>query len=151
MLFLLGPISRGKKMNELLWVIPGKPLSTNRRFTVARNSHRMVKTNQTRQYETALQRLFGANRNINKFNELHTPTSEYRLMIGIHFPHFEYFTKSGSIKQNTLDIPNTIKSIEDSLSKALRINDAHNSFVIVEKHEADDDWVVIVNYARLTG
>lgn len=80
--------------------------------------------------------------------------SKKRISMEIYFYDSQYWTKNmKKMNENTVDTSNIIKSIEDSVFKAMGLNDSFNRKIMAESIPSDKDKVIItlslINHAQL--
>lgn len=79
--------------------------------------------------------------------------SRKRISMEIYFYDSQYWTKKKEMNQKTVDTSNIIKSIEDSVFKAMGLNDSFNRKIMAESIPSDKDKVIItlslINHAQL--
>lgn len=128
-----------------------RPKSVNSSMAVVRG--RMIKTAKHRQNKREMElllrpfqdELFGFSE---KFK-----ASRKRISMEIFFYDSQYWTKKKEMNQKTVDTSNIIKSIEDSVFKAMGLNDSFNRKIMAESIPSDKDKVIItlslINHAQL--
>lgn len=144
-------------MNSLLtpsleFEINCKPFSINKRFTIS-NKRFITKTTSARNWERALLAEFLSNKKrIENFKWSMSFFKDpiFYLEIDIEIPLNEYYTKKGMTNKRTIDCSNVIKPIEDSLSKALGIDDSLNAYVRVKKIPTPQKhWSIKIAYGKI--
>jgi Holliday junction resolvase RusA-like endonuclease len=105
---------------------------------------RMIKTKKHRQSKKEIEillrnfqdELFGFSEKFNASNK--------RICMEIYFYDSMYWTKNKKkMNEKTVDTSNIIKSIEDSVFKAMGLNDSFNRKIIAESIPSDKDKVII--------
>lgn len=114
---------------------------------------RMIKTAKHRQNKREMEFLLRSFKDeltefTNKFK-----ASKKRISMEIFFYDSQYWTKKREMNQKTVDTSNIIKSIEDSVFKAMGLNDSFNRKIMAESIPSDKDKVIItlslINHAQL--
>lgn len=79
--------------------------------------------------------------------------SRKRISMEIFFYDSQYWTKKKEMNQKTVDTSNIIKSIEDSVFKAMGLSDSFNRKIMAESIPSDKDKVIItlslINHAQI--
>jgi len=128
-----------------------RPKSVNSSMAAVKG--RMIKTASHRQNKREMELLLRSFKDeltefANKFK-----ASKKRISMEIYFYDSRYWTKKKEMNQKTVDISNIIKSIEDSVFKAMGLNDSFNRKIMAESIPSDKDKVIItlslINHAQL--
>lgn len=113
----------------------------------------MIKTAKHRQNKREMELLLRSFKDeltefANKFK-----ASKKRISMEIYFYDSQYWTKKKEMNQKTVDTSNIIKSIEDSVFKAMGLSDSFNRKIMAESIPSDKDKVIItlslINHAQL--
>lgn len=128
-----------------------RPKSVNSSMAVVNG--RMIKTAKHRQNKREMEFLLRSFKDeltefSNKFK-----ASKKRISMEIFFYDSQYWTRKKEMNQKTVDTSNIIKSIEDSVFKAMGLSDSFNRKIMAESIPSDKDKVIItlslINHAQL--
>lgn len=131
--------------------LPIKPLSVNSKFTINKYSRRIVKSTNAVKFErNTLKLLSKYDKDIKNFSSKFDKNKDaLTLELVIYVPATEFFTKKGAISATCIDVSNTLKIIEDTIYKALAINDSFNIKVSAEKRPYNGtEWITHVEIIK---
>lgn len=132
--------------------IPIKPLSVNSKFTINQHRRRIVKSTSCTKFEKSI--LGYLNKyatDINIFRNSFNPKNEaLHLEIIMYVPKEEFFTKAGTVSLTSIDASNALKMLEDTIYKAMGINDGLNLKVSSEKRPINsDEWLTLIMITKV--
>lgn len=128
-----------------------RPKSVNSSMAVVNG--RMIKTAKHRQNKREMELMLRSFQNeLSGFSDKFK-ASRKRISMEIYFYDSQYWTKKKEMNQKTVDTSNIIKSIEDSVFKAMGLSDSFNRKIMAESIPSDKDKVIItlslINHAQL--
>lgn len=127
--------------------MPIKPLSVNSKFTINRYRRKIVKSGAAVKYEKTINRFLEQYAEKMAAFKANYKRAMYGLQLEIvmYVPEGEFFTKEGLISATCIDAGNALKMIEDTVYKAIGINDGYNVRVISEKRPyTEEGWLTLV-------
>jgi hypothetical protein len=126
---------------------PFKPLSVNAKFDQHYKTGRIIKSKACKAFERRIEDRLGSYREkIEAFRKNYSrDKASLHFDMIIYVPEAEFFTKDGLVSLTCLDTGNAFKMLEDTIFKALGINDALNVKISGEKRPYKaEEWVTLV-------
>jgi hypothetical protein len=139
-------------MNQLQFLLPIKPLSVNKKFTLHRKARILIKSKEAQVYEAKLDKLL-----LQIDDDLKELAASYKkekhsisFEVEVFVPQHEFFTKQKTINQKCLDVTNAFKMLEDTIFKRLGIDDSQITQASITKTPwTRETWCCIIKLSLL--